>query len=112
MDAINRLDADAISIEDSRSNNATLLQLTDADYPRQVGPGVYDVHAPAVPTKEMFKDSICKCSQHLPIDRVWVNPDCGLKTRGWQETVAATRNMVSAALELRRELNASSNGQQ
>lgn len=107
MDAINRLDADAISIEDSRSNNATLLQLTEAGYPRQVGPGVYDVHAPAVPTQETFETNIRKCRQYLPTDRIWINPDCGLKTRGWTETVAATRNMVGAALALRAELESS-----
>ncbi|PPT06923.1 5-methyltetrahydropteroyltriglutamate--homocysteine methyltransferase [Geitlerinema sp. FC II] len=110
MEAIDRLDADVISIEDSRSNNETLMQLTDAGYPRQVGPGVYDVHAPAVPSEDTFKESIRKCSQHLPSDRIWVNPDCGLKTRGWPETVAATRNMVSAALELRRDIETASNG--
>lgn len=104
MESIKQLDADVISIEDSRSNNETLMQLTDADYPRQVGPGVYDVHSPAIPTAELLTEGLRKCSQHLPPEQIWVNPDCGLKTRRWSEVIPATRNMVKAAIALRQEI--------
>ena len=100
---IKQLDADVISIEDSRSNNETLMQLTDASYPAQVGPGVYDVHSPSIPTTEYLKESLRKCIQHLPVTQIWVNPDCGLKTRRWEEAIPATRNMVQAAISLRQE---------
>ena len=103
MESIKQLDADVISIEDSRSNNETLMQLTDASYPAQVGPGVYDVHSPSIPTTEYLKESLRKCIQHLPVTQIWVNPDCGLKTRRWEEAIPATRNMVQAAISLRQE---------
>ncbi len=103
MESIKRLDADVISIEDRRSNNETLMQLTDASYPRQVGPGVYDVHSPAIPTIEYLRESRRKCSQYLPKNLILVNPDCGLKTRGWSEVIPTTRNMVQAAISLRQE---------
>nr|WP_233220099.1 hypothetical protein [Pleurocapsa sp. CCALA 161] len=81
------MDADVISIEDSRSNNETLMQLTDADYPRQVGPGIYDVHSPAIPSANYLTEGLRKCSQYLPTEQIWVNPDCGLKTRRWSEVI-------------------------
>lgn len=104
MKSIKQLDADVISIEDSRSNNQTLMQLTDAGYSAQVGPGVYDVHSPVIPTAEYLMESLRKCIQYLPTSQIWVNPDCGLKTRGWDEVIPATRNMVQAAIDLRAEV--------
>jgi 5-methyltetrahydropteroyltriglutamate--homocysteine methyltransferase len=104
MESIKQLDADVISIEDSRSNNETLMQLTEAGYPRQVGPGVYDVHSPTIPTADFLTEGLRKCYQHLPIEQIWVNPDCGLKTRRWEEAIPATRNMVKAAIALREEI--------
>ncbi|MBE9168306.1 5-methyltetrahydropteroyltriglutamate--homocysteine S-methyltransferase [Pleurocapsales cyanobacterium LEGE 06147] len=104
MESIKQLDADVISIEDSRSNNETLRQLTEAGYPRQVGPGVYDVHSPAIPTAESLTEGLRKCYQHLPTEQIWVNPDCGLKTRRWEEVIPAIRNMVKAAIALRQEI--------
>jgi 5-methyltetrahydropteroyltriglutamate--homocysteine methyltransferase len=104
MESIKQLDADVISIEDSRSNNETLMQLTEAGYPRQVGPGIYDVHSPAIPTAESLTEGLRKCYQHLPPEQIWVNPDCGLKTRRWSEVIPATRNMVKAAIALRQEI--------
>ncbi len=104
MESIKQLDADVISIEDSRSNNETLMQLTEAGYPRQVGPGIYDVHSPAIPTAESLTEGLRKCYQHLPTEQIWVNPDCGLKTRRWSEVIPATRNMVKAAIALRQEI--------
>lgn len=104
MKSIKQLDADVISIEDSRSNNQTLMQLTDAGYSALVGPGVYDVHSPTIPTAEYLMESLRKCIQYLPTSQIWVNPDCGLKTRGWDEVIPATRNMVQAAIDLRAEV--------
>ncbi|MEO0014239.1 MAG: hypothetical protein RLZZ535_2628 [Cyanobacteriota bacterium] len=104
MESIKQLDADVISIEDSRSNNETLMQLTDADYPHQVGPGIYDVHSPAIPSADYLTEGLRKCSQYLPPEKIWVNPDCGLKTRRWSEVIPATRNLVNAAIALRQEI--------
>ncbi len=104
MESIEQLDADVISIEDSRSNNETLRQLTEAGYSRQVGPGVYDVHSPTIPTADSLTEGLRKCYQHLPTEQIWVNPDCGLKTRRWSEVIPATRNMVKAAIALRQEI--------
>lgn len=104
MESIKQLDADVISIEDSRSNNETLMQLTEAGYPRQVGPGIYDVHSPAIPTAESLTEGLRKCDRLFPTEQIWVNPDCGLKTRRWSEAIPATRNMVKAAIALRQEI--------
>ena len=99
--SIAEMDADVITIETSRSD----MQLLDAfeafDYPNDIGPGVYDIHSPRVPdTAEMVK-LLSKAAQRIPAERLWVNPDCGLKTRAWAETEAALINMVAAARQLR-----------
>lgn len=71
-------------------------------YPNEIGPGVYDIHSPRVPSKEEMKDLILKASKQIDPSRIWVNPDCGLKTRGWSETIDALKKMVDAAKELRK----------
>ena len=101
IEAIARMDADVISIETSRSNMELLDAFVNFNYPNEVGPGVYDIHSPRVPTKENMSDLIKKATELLPIRNIWVNPDCGLKTRGWPEVKDALVNMVSSAKELR-----------
>lgn len=103
INSIAALDADVISIETSRSRMELLTTFEKFKYPNEVGPGVYDIHSPRVPTKEEMKELIKKASKLIDSKRVWVNPDCGLKTRGWPETTAALEKMVEAAKELRNE---------
>ncbi len=74
------------------------------NYPNDIGPGVYDIHSPRVPTVDAMVQLVRKAADVVPLDRLWVNPDCGLKTRGWDETQTALVNMVQAAQQLRREL--------
>lgn len=104
ISAIADMDADVITIETSRSNMALLEAFEEFAYPNQIGPGVYDIHTPNVPEIEWMKALINKAAQKVPVERLWVNPDCGLKTRGWEETREALNNMVRAAKELRVEL--------
>ncbi|WP_436269138.1 5-methyltetrahydropteroyltriglutamate--homocysteine S-methyltransferase [Pseudoduganella sp. LjRoot289] len=95
------MDADVITIETSRSAMELLTGFGDFRYPNEIGPGVYDIHSPRVPdTAEMVR-LLKKASAVIPAAQLWVNPDCGLKTRGWPETESALRNMVAAARELR-----------
>jgi len=95
------MDADVITIETSRSAMELLTGFGTFRYPNEIGPGVYDIHSPRVPdTAEMVR-LLKKASAVIPAAQLWVNPDCGLKTRGWKETEAALRNMVAAARELR-----------
>ncbi len=103
MSHIERLDADVLSIENSRSNNETLWQITSAGYKHQVGNGVYDVHSPVVPTVQQMVHQLRTGIAHLPVEQIWVNPDCGLKTRRWEEVIPALKNMVEAAKILREE---------
>lgn len=102
--AIDRLDADVISIENARSDDATLRDLAAYGYPREVGPGVYDIHSPVVPTVAFIEEKLRSFVAHLPPERLWVNPDCGLKTRAWQEVLPALRHMVKAVERLREEM--------
>ncbi|KAG5471875.1 hypothetical protein CUR178_02539 [Leishmania enriettii] len=95
------MDADVISIEASRSDMEPLTSFTDFIYPNGVGPGVYDIHSPNIPTTQSIVDLLLKAAQYLPVRQLWVNPDCGLKTRTWDECRAALHNMVAAAAELR-----------
>ncbi|MCP9464329.1 MAG: 5-methyltetrahydropteroyltriglutamate--homocysteine S-methyltransferase [Nitrospira sp.] len=104
LDAIADLDADVISIETSRSKMELLGDFVRFHYPNEVGPGVYDIHSPRVPAKEEMADLLLKASRVVPAERLWVNPDCGLKTRGWPEVEAALTNMVEAARHVRRQL--------
>ncbi|OLP19927.1 5-methyltetrahydropteroyltriglutamate--homocysteine S-methyltransferase [Leptolyngbya sp. 'hensonii'] len=103
---IERLDADVLSIENSRSNNETLFEITDAGYQHQVGNGVYDVHSPAIPSTELMVQQLKTGIANLPIEQIWVNPDCGLKTRRWEEVIPSLKNMVEAAKIIREEANA------
>ena len=104
IEAIAAMDADVITIETSRSDMELLEAFEAFDYPNDIGPGVYDIHSPRVPdTAEMVK-LMSKAVKRIPAERLWVNPDCGLKTRAWPETEAALVNMVAAARQLRGQL--------
>jgi 5-methyltetrahydropteroyltriglutamate--homocysteine methyltransferase len=98
---IAKMDADVISIEASRSKMELLKAFKDFHYPNEIGPGVYDIHSPRIPSKEEIKGLIEKAIEVIPLENLWVNPDCGLKTRNWEETIPSLRNMVEAAKELR-----------
>ena len=104
IEAIAGLDADVISIEASRSDVELLNAFVDYKYPNDIGPGVYDIHSPGVPSTEEMVDLIRKMAEVLRVEQLWVNPDCGLKTRQWPEVEASLRNMVLAARRLREEL--------
>lgn len=103
MPAITALDADVITLETSRSDMELLESFQEHSYPNEIGPGVYDIHSPNVPEIEWMTSLIRKATQFLPAERIWINPDCGLKTRAWPETEAALKNMVKAAEKLRHE---------
>ncbi|QGZ90654.1 5-methyltetrahydropteroyltriglutamate--homocysteine S-methyltransferase [Microcystis aeruginosa] len=102
---IERLDADVISIENSRSNNRTLQEVTEAGYSHQIGNGVYDIHSPVVPTTEQLVQQLQAGILNLPLRQIWVNPDCGLKTRRWEEVIPSLKNMVEATHRLRQEIS-------
>lgn len=106
IDSVAALDADVISIETSRSRMELLDAFARFDYPNQVGPGVYDIHSPRVPDRTEMVELLRRASEVLPAEKLWVNPDCGLKTRAWAETRAALEAMVDAAQVLRAELSA------
>ena len=103
MDSIAALDADVITIETSRSDMDLLDTFETFHYPNEIGPGVYDIHSPNVPNVEWIVALLRKAAKRVPVERLWVNPDCGLKTRGWPETRQALANMVEAAKKLRHE---------
>ncbi|RFM27335.1 5-methyltetrahydropteroyltriglutamate--homocysteine S-methyltransferase [Deminuibacter soli] len=96
------MDADVITIECSRSQMELLDAFAEFKYPNEIGPGVYDIHSPRVPSKKEMVDLMDKARAVIPAEQLWVNPDCGLKTRGWPETKAALHEMVQAARELRK----------
>jgi len=104
IQSIAAMDADVITIETSRSDMELLEAFKAFDYPNDIGPGVYDIHSPRVPATEEMVRLMSKAVQHVPAERLWVNPDCGLKTRAWPETEAALVNMVAAARKLRSQL--------
>ncbi|MFG2894567.1 5-methyltetrahydropteroyltriglutamate--homocysteine S-methyltransferase [Streptomyces sp. NPDC048248] len=104
--AIDALDADVISLEAARSHMQVARELAEHGYPREAGPGVYDIHSPRVPSAEEAAALLRKGLEAIPAERLWVNPDCGLKTRGWPETRASLENLVTAAREIRSELAA------
>ena len=95
--AIAALDADVLSIENSKSDAKLLKVFIDEAYPRHIGPGVYDIHSPRVPSEQEIKERLDEMLKYLKPDQLWVNPDCGLKTRQWDETKKALTNMVKAA---------------
>lgn len=97
IEEIAALDADVISIEASRSDMELLRAFSDYEYPNEIGPGIYDIHSPRIPSVEEMAGLLKKASLKIPPERLWVNPDCGLKTREWHEVVPALRNMVEAA---------------
>ncbi|MDW0361285.1 5-methyltetrahydropteroyltriglutamate--homocysteine S-methyltransferase [Halomonas venusta] len=99
--AIAALDADVITIETSRSDMELLDAFQDFAYPNEIGPGVYDIHTPNIPDVAWMVALMEKALEKIPADRLWVNPDCGLKTRGWAEVEPALANMVEAANQLR-----------
>ena len=103
IQSIADLDADVITIETSRSDMELLKAFDDFNYPNEIGPGVYDIHSPNVPSVESMVDLMDKAIARIPKERLWVNPDCGLKTRAWPETKAALANMVEAAKILRKK---------
>jgi 5-methyltetrahydropteroyltriglutamate--homocysteine methyltransferase len=102
--AIADMDADVITIETSRSDMELLDVFDEFHYPNQIGPGVYDIHSPNIPTVDSIIELMEKATQRIPAQRLWVNPDCGLKTRHWDEVKPALRNMVSASKILSNEL--------
>ncbi|WP_417500871.1 5-methyltetrahydropteroyltriglutamate--homocysteine S-methyltransferase [Marinobacter sp.] len=101
IDAIARMDADVITIETSRSAMELLDAFKGFEYPNDIGPGVYDIHSPNIPQVEQVTDLMKKAAERIPAERLWVNPDCGLKTRRWEEVVPALKAMVAAAQQLR-----------
>jgi 5-methyltetrahydropteroyltriglutamate--homocysteine methyltransferase len=103
IDAVAAMDADVISIETSRSRMELLEAFVQFQYPNAIGPGVYDIHSPRVPDTEEMEALLEKARGVIPAERLWVNPDCGLKTRGWTETRAALAALVAAARRLRQE---------
>ncbi|WP_339530963.1 MULTISPECIES: 5-methyltetrahydropteroyltriglutamate--homocysteine S-methyltransferase [unclassified Pseudomonas] len=104
IESIAAMDADVITIETSRSDMALLDAFEAFAYPNDIGPGVYDIHSPRVPDASEMANLLRKAAKRLPAERLWVNPDCGLKTRGWPETEAALIHLVTAARQLRAEL--------
>jgi 5-methyltetrahydropteroyltriglutamate--homocysteine methyltransferase len=95
------MDADVITIETSRSDMELLDAFDNFNYPNEIGPGVYDIHSPNIPTQEHMVQLMKKAAERVPAERLWVNPDCGLKTRQWAEVLPALNNMVAAAKTLR-----------
>ncbi|TNE73248.1 MAG: 5-methyltetrahydropteroyltriglutamate--homocysteine S-methyltransferase, partial [Gammaproteobacteria bacterium] len=101
INAIARMDADVITIETSRSDMELLDVFDRFDYPNEIGPGVYDIHSPNIPSEEQVVSLMKEAAKRIPAERLWVNPDCGLKTRQWEEVVPALTHMVAAARKLR-----------
>jgi len=104
MDAIEAMDADVISIENARSDNSLLEIFQERGYKGEIGPGIYDIHSPRVPSVEELVEQIQELRKVLPLEKIWVNPDCGLKTRKWPETTASLENMVKATKIVRESL--------
>lgn len=104
IEAIAAMDADVISIEASHSHMEILDIFKTFKYPNQIGPGVYDIHSPRVPETSEILELLGKALEHLDAKQLWVNPDCGLKTRRWNEVKPAIANMVEAARILRKNI--------
>lgn len=101
IDSIAQMDADVITIETSRSDMELLDVFEEYEYPNEIGPGVYDIHSPNIPPVEQMVKLMQRAAERIPAERLWVNPDCGLKTRHWDEVLPALKNMVTAAEQLR-----------
>jgi 5-methyltetrahydropteroyltriglutamate--homocysteine methyltransferase len=104
MERIQEMDADVLLIEAARSRMGLLHDWERTGYDNEIGPGVYDIHSPRVPPTEEMAELLRAAAKVLRAEQLWVNPDCGLKTRGWEEVDASLRNMVQAAKQLREEL--------
>ena len=105
IEEIKAMDADVITIESAKSDLTMLDVLSEKSYDKEIGPGVYDIHSPRVPSVEEMKKIIVRMAGIIPKERLWVNPDCGLKTRGEHETKLSLINMVEAAKKARAELD-------
>jgi 5-methyltetrahydropteroyltriglutamate--homocysteine methyltransferase len=101
IESIAEMDADVITIETSRSQMELLDAFENFEYPNEIGPGVYDIHSPNVPTVEEMVRLMELAAERIPAGRLWVTPDCGLKTRSWEEVEPALHNLVEAAKVLR-----------
>jgi 5-methyltetrahydropteroyltriglutamate--homocysteine methyltransferase len=101
---LQRLDADVLTIETSRSGDSLLNAFRSLNYKNEIGPGVYDIHSPRIPTVEEYEEKIRMLSKIFPIAQLWINPDCGLKTRTWKEVEPSLQNMVTAVRNIRKEL--------
>ena len=104
IEAIAAMDADVITIETSRSDMELLDVFDEFEYPNEIGPGVYDIHSPNIPTEQYMVALMRKAAERIPAERLWVNPDCGLKTRQWAEVIPALGNMVAAARSMRADV--------
>ncbi len=105
IDSIAVLDADVISIETSRSNMELLRAFADFRYPNEIGPGIWDIHSPRVPSAEEMLRLIRAAAKAIPKEQLWINPDCGLKTRRWEEVKPALQNLVAAARQARESIH-------
>ncbi|ANJ67865.1 5-methyltetrahydropteroyltriglutamate--homocysteine S-methyltransferase [Halothiobacillus diazotrophicus] len=105
IESIAALDADVITIETTRSNMQLLDAFADFDYPNAIGPGIYDIHAPQIPTEAEIEARVRLALARVPVERLWINPDCGLKTRSWAEVTPALEAMVAVAQRLRADLD-------
>lgn len=103
--AIDALDADVILFEASRADFTLIDQLVAANFQTEVGPGVYDIHSPRIPSEKEVEDLIKQLVHKLPIDKIWINPDCGLKTRTEEESFKSLQNIVDATKKVRSEIN-------
>ena len=101
IDSIRELDADVISMESARSDMQRLSPFSESPYPNEIGPGVFDIHSPRVASAEEMRSLLTKALDVLTADQLWVNPDCGLKTRKWEEVRPSLEHMVAAAKSMR-----------
>jgi 5-methyltetrahydropteroyltriglutamate--homocysteine methyltransferase len=104
IDSVGGLDADVISIETSRSAMQLLEAFVDYKYPNEIGPGVWDIHSPRIPSTDEMTALLTKAADVIEPANLWVNPDCGLKTRGWAEVEPSLKNMVEAAKTMRKQI--------
>ena len=103
IEQITQMDFDVITIETSRSKGDILEYFEKVNFDRQIGLGVWDIHSPAIPSVASMREVTGRALQVLPRENMWINPDCGLKTRKWQEVLPSLRNMITLAQELRKE---------
>ena len=105
IEDIDNMDADVITFEAARSDLSIVRTLRESGFRTQVGPGVYDIHSPRIPSVTEIKDALIKILENVPKEKLWVNPDCGLKTRGNEETIPSLKNLVCAAKDVRESLS-------